>query len=61
MEKKIDFEKSLNILKDILDKVSDEKTTIDDSLKLYDDAKKIIIDLSKALDEAKEKVEKVIE
>ena len=57
----VDFEKSLEELKEILDSVSDENSSIDENLKLYEKAKKIIKELSDALNNAKEKVEKIIQ
>ena len=57
----VDFEKSLEELKEILDSVSDENSSIDENLKLYEKAQKIIKELSDALNNAKEKVEKIIQ
>ena len=57
----VDFEKSLVELKEILDSVSDENSSIDENLKLYEKAQKIIKELSDALNNAKEKVEKIIQ
>ena len=57
----VDFEKSLEELKEILDSVSDENSSIDENLKLYEKAQKIIKELSDALNYAKEKVEKIIQ
>lgn len=57
----VDFEKSLEELKEILDSVSDENSSIDENLKLYEKAQKIIKELSNALNNAKEKVEKIIQ
>lgn len=57
----VDFEKSLEELKEILDSVSDENSSIDENLKLYEKAQNIIKDLSDALKDAKEKVEKIIQ
>ena len=57
----VDFEKSLEELKEILYSVSDENSSIDENLKLYEKAQKIIKELSDALNNAKEKVEKIIQ
>ena len=57
----VDFEKSLEELKEILDSVSDENSSIDENLKLYEKAQKIIKELSDALNNAKEKVEEIIQ
>ncbi len=59
--KNIDFEQSLNKLKEILEKINDENTSIDESIKLYEDAKIIIDNIQDALKNVKEKIEKIIE
>ncbi len=59
--KNIDFEQSLNKLKEILEKINDENTSIDESIKLYEDAKIIIDSIQDALKNVKEKIEKIIE
>lgn len=59
--KNIDFEQSLNKLKEILEKINDENTSIDESIKLYEDAKIIIDNIQDALKNVKDKIEKIIE
>ena len=57
----IDFEKSLKRLDEITNKISSGDISLDESLALYEEAKGIIAQLNKALKDAEEKVEKVIE
>ena len=61
MEKEFDFEKELNRLKDIVNKIQDSDVSLDESLKLYEEGNKIIAELSEELKKAEDKVEKVIE
>ena len=61
MEKKLDFESSLKRLEEIVTKISNGKTSLDESLLLYKEGEEIIKDLEKQLKDAEEKVEKVIE
>ena len=61
MEKEFDFEKELNKLKDIVNKIQDSDVSLDESLKLYEEGNKIIAELSEELKKAEDKVEKVIE
>ena len=57
----MDFEKSLKRLDEITKKISSGDISLDESLVLYQEAKEIIANMQKALKEAEEKVEKVIE
>ena len=57
----MDFEKSLKRLDEITNKISSGDISLDESLALYEEAKGIIAQLNKALKDAEEKVEKVIE
>lgn len=57
----IDFEKSLKRLDEITNKISGGDISLDESLALYKEAKEIIAKLQAALEEAKDKVEKVVE
>ncbi len=57
----IDFEKSLKRLDEITNKISSGDISLDESLALYKEAKEIIAKLQAALEEAKDKVEKVVE
>ena len=59
--KNIDFEQSLNKLKEILEKINDENTSVDESIKLYEDAKIIIDSIQDPLKNVKEKIEKIIQ
>lgn len=60
-EKKIDFEKELNRLKEIVNKIQQKDLSIDESLALYEEGEKIINTLSSELKNAEEKLEKVID
>ena len=61
MEKKLDFESSLKRLEEIVNKISSGKISLDESLALYKEGQEIIKNLETQLNEAEEKVEKVIE
>ena len=61
MEKKLDFESSLKRLEEIVNKISAGKISLDESLALYKEGQEIIKNLEAQLNEAEEKVEKVIE
>ena len=61
MPEKIDFEKEMKRLDEIVDKISSQDLPLDECLGLYQEGQKIVKNLEKALEEAKEKVEKVIE
>ena len=61
MEKEFDFEKELNRLKDIVNKIQNSDVSLDESLKLYEEGNKIIAELTEELKKAEDKVEKVIE
>ena len=60
-EKKIDFEKETKRLDEILEQISSKALPLDESLKLYEEGTNIIAKLEKALEEAQEKVEKVVD
>lgn len=60
-EEKIDFEKEMKRLDEIANKISSQDLPLDECLALYQEGQKIIKNLEKALTEAAEKVEKVIE
>ena len=60
-EEKIDFEKEMKRLDEIANKISSQDLPLDECLALYQEGQKIIKNLEKALAEATEKVEKVIE
>ena len=60
-EQKIDFEKEMKRLDEIANKISSQDLPLDECLELYQEGQKIIKNLEKALQEAAEKVEKVIE
>ena len=60
MEKQLDFEKSLNRLNEIVDKINSD-IPLDESLALYQEGKALIKELEEALKAAEEKVEKIIE
>lgn len=60
-EEKIDFEKEMKRLDEIANKISSQDLPLDECLALYQEGQKIIKNLEKALAEAAENVEKVIE
>ena len=53
---KIDFEKSLARLNEIVSKIEGETLPLEESMKLYEEGKKLIASLEKALKEAEDKV-----
>ncbi|MBR0439432.1 MAG: exodeoxyribonuclease VII small subunit [Bacilli bacterium] len=59
-EKKIDFAKEMERLEKIVQDISSKALPLDESLKLYEEGTKIIKSLEKSLQEAQEKVEKII-
>ena len=61
MDKKLDFEERIKMVKEIVDKIQNSQVSLDESLKLYEDGIKIIKDLTKELKEEQEKIEKIIE
>ena len=61
MEQQFDFEKEMKRLDEIVGLISSEKLPLDECLNLYKEGQEIIKKLEKALKEAEEKVEKVIE
>ncbi len=61
MEEKFDFEKEMKRLDEIVANISSEKLPLDECLALYKEGQEIVKKLEKALKEAEEKVEKVIE
>ena len=60
-ENKIDFKKELERLDEIVDKISNKALPLDEALKLYEEGAKIVKELEKQLEEAKEKVEKIVD
>ena len=58
-EEKIDFEKSLKRLEEIVEKVEGETLPLEESLKLYEEGKKLIVLLEKTLKEAERRVEEL--
>lgn len=59
-EKKIDFQKEIQRLDEIVDEVSSKALPLEKSLKLYEEGTKIIKKLEEALKEASEKVEQIV-
>lgn len=53
------FEEGLQRLQDILDKMQDETTTLDQSVKLYADAAQLIQYCNTTLDQAKLRIEEI--
>lgn len=60
-ETKIDFEKSLKRLDEIVNKIENETLPLEECLKLYEEGKKLIAELETTLKEAEAKIEKVNE
>lgn len=58
--KKLDFEKEVKRLDEILEAISSKTLPLDESLKLYEEGNQIIANLEKALKEAEDKIEKVV-
>ena len=58
---KLDFEKSLKRLEEIVNKISNGKISLDESLSLYQEGQEIIKNLEEQLKEAESKVEKIVE
>ena len=58
-EEKIEFEKSLKRLEEIVAIVEGETLPLEESLKLYEEGKKLIASLEKTLKEAERKVEEL--
>lgn len=61
MEEKMKFEDKLKRLDEIVETMSNKSLALDDSIALYEEGNKIIKDLEKALKDAENKIEKVIE
>jgi len=61
MADKIDFEKEMKRLDEIVNKISSQNVPLDECLALFQEGQKIIKTLEKALQDAADKVEKVIE
>ena len=61
MADKIDFEKEMKRLDEIVDKISSQNVPLDECLALFQEGQKIIKTLEKALQDAADKVEKVID
>ena len=60
-EANFDFEKEMKHLDEIVAKISSQTLSLDECLALYTEGQEIVKKLEKALEEATEKIEKVIE
>ena len=60
-EKNFDFEKEMKKLDEIVNKISSQNLPLDECLALYKEGQAIVKELEKALEEASDKIEKVIE
>ena len=60
-EKKIDFKKNMDRLEEIVNTISSETLSLEESLKLYEEGKQIIKLLSEELKKAEEKVENIVD
>ena len=58
-EKKIDFEKSLRRLDEIVNKIENETLPLEECLALYEEGKKLISSLESALKDAEKKIEEI--
>ena len=60
-ENSFDFEKEMKRLDEIVNKISSQNIPLDECLELYKEGQEIVKKLEKALEDAQEKIEKVIE
>ena len=60
-EQNFDFEKEMKHLDEIVAKISSQELPLDECLALYKEGQEIVKKFEKALEEASEKIEKVIE
>ena len=60
-EKKIDFEKEVKRLDEIVEKISSKALPLEESLRLFEEGNEIIRQLENALKAAQEKVEKIVD
>ena len=60
-EKEFDFKNNIDRLKEIVEKISDDVLSLEESLALYEEGKKIVNGLNEALTKAEEKVEKIVD
>lgn len=58
-EKKLDYEKSLKRLDEIVSKIETETLPLEESLKLYEEGRKLIASLEDALKEAEQKIKEL--
>lgn len=61
MNKKIDYEKKMKELEEIVSKMEDESTSLDESLLLYQKGNEIIKELESSIKEAETKIKEIIE
>lgn len=61
MPEVINFEQEMKKLDEIVSKISSQDLPLDECLALYQEGQAIIKNLEKALEDAKDKVEKVVE
>ena len=55
-ENKLDFEKNISVLEDIVSKLESGEVSLDESLKLFEEGVKIIKECNTELDNAEQKV-----
>ena len=60
-EKELNFEEKMSKLNEIVNNISDKALPLDEALKLYEEGNAIIKELEKALKDAEQKIEEVIE
>ena len=59
-EEKVNFEKELNRLNEIVNLIQDESLPLEESVKLYEEGNKIIALLEAELKKAEEKIENIV-
>ena len=60
-EKKVDFEKELQRLNEIVGQIQDETLPLEESIKLYEEGNQIIKILKEELTKAEEKIENIVD
>ena len=60
-EKNIDFKKNISRLEEIVNLISNEALSLEESLKLYEEGREIIKVLSSELEKAEQKVENIVD
>ncbi|MCR5184968.1 MAG: exodeoxyribonuclease VII small subunit [Bacilli bacterium] len=61
MDEKMDFQTASRRLEEIVELISNQSLSLQESLKLYEEGQEIIKMLTKELNDAEEKVEKIVD